>query len=373
MKVGINLCHLVLGETGGVEIYALRLLESLAALESPPRLVVFAPRAASEPLRREPWSPSAELVLLPFDPRRRVARVVAEQTLLPAAVRRRGLDLLHNMSSFAPVFPGIPQVTTIHDLIYKRFPETHAGLLSLGVQALVPLAARRSRRIIADSEATKRDIVELLHLDPGRIDVAYAGPGMREVEPVPERDLRERFDLGNAPIVLTVSAKRPHKNLERLFKAFGGVRLEPPPVLVVPGYATPFEQDLRRKADETAPDRIRFTGWLDDNVLEGFYRAASCFVFPSLAEGFGLPVLEALARGVPVASSNASSLPEVAGDAALYFDPLDTEAIRTAIERVLSEPDLRARLAAAGPGRARSFTWDATAERTLESYRLALT
>jgi glycosyltransferase involved in cell wall biosynthesis len=372
VNVGINLCHLVPGETGGIEIYAMRLLEGLAALETPPRLVVFAPRTACEPLRREPWSSSAELVPLAFDPRHPATRVLAEQTLLPSAVRGRGLDVLHNMSSFAPAFPGIPQVTTIHDLIYKRFPETHAGLLSLGMRALVPLAARRSRRIIADSEATKRDIVELLHIDPGRIDVSYAGPGMREAEPIPERALRERFDLGSAPIVLTVSAKRPHKNLERLFEAFAGVRLETPPVLVVPGYGTSFEGELRRRADESAPGRIRFTGWLEDEALEGFYRAAACFVFPSLAEGFGLPVLEALARGVPVACSNASSLPEVAGDAALYFDPFETDAIRKAIERLLSEPELDARLAEAGPKRARSFTWETTAERTLESYGLAL-
>jgi glycosyltransferase involved in cell wall biosynthesis len=372
VKVGVNLCHLVPGETGGTEIYALRLLEALAALDSAPDLVVFAPRAACEPLRREPWASSAELVPLGFDARSRPARVVAEQTLLPRALRQRRLDLVHNMSSFAPVFPGIPQVTTIHDLIYMRFPETHAGLFSYGMRVLVPLAAKRSRRIVAVSEATKRDIVELLHVDSSRVDVTYEGPGMREAQPVPEQLLRERFDLGTAPIVLTVSAKRPHKNLERLFEAFARVTLETLPVLVVPGYATSFEHDLLRRAELAAPGRVRFTGWLEDDALEGFYRAASCFVFPSLAEGFGLPVLEALARGVPVACSNASSLPEVAGDAALYFDPFDTDAITRAIDRLLGEPELRQRLATAGLERARSFTWEAAASRTLETYRRTL-
>ena len=372
MKVGINLCHLVPGETGGTELYARRLIEALAALGSSARLVVFIPRASSEPLRDEAWASSVELVPLAFDARIRSARVVAEQTMLPLALRRRGLDLLHNVSSFAPAFPGVPQVTTIHDLIYRRFPQTHAGLVSFGMRVLVPLAARRSRRIIAVSEATKRDIVELLGVAPACVDVTYEGPGMREVRPIPEHVLRDRFELGDTPIVLTVSAKRPHKNLERLFEAFAGVHVDTSPILVVPGYHTSFEEDLRRRAEAAAPGRILFTGWLEDDTLEALYRAASCFVFPSLAEGFGLPVLEALVRGVPVACSNATSLPEVAGEAALYFDPLDTGAITVAIERLLREPGLRERLAGAGPERARSFSWEKTARRTLESYQLAI-
>ena len=128
--------------------------------------------------------------------------------------------------------------------------------------------------------------------------------------------------------MLTVSAKRPHKNLERLFEAFSQVRAEPEPVLVVPGYPTFHEPELRARADALGVgSRIRFMGWIDDDVLDSLYRAASCFVFPSLAEGFGLPVLDALVRGTPTACSNASSLPEVGGDAVLYFDPTDTGAI----------------------------------------------
>jgi glycosyltransferase involved in cell wall biosynthesis len=119
-------------------------------------------------------------------------------------------------------------------------------------------------------------------------------------------------------------------------------------------------------------DRIRFAGWVNDDVLEGLYREAACLVFPSLAEGFGLPVLDALVRGTPVACSNASSLPEVAGDAALYFEPTDTGAMAAAIERLLKDDDLRERLRAAGPPQAANFSWARTAAGTLESYDKAL-
>jgi glycosyltransferase involved in cell wall biosynthesis len=372
MKVGVNLCHLVPGETGGAEVYARRLVEALLALDSRLELVLFASRETSADLSREPWASAVTLAPLRFNGRRRPERVVAEQTVLPLALRRLGLDLLHNVSSFAPALPGVPQVTTILDLIYRRFPETHSGVLARGVGLLVPLAARRSRRVIALSEAAKRDIVDLLGVPAERVDVTYVGPGMREVDPTPERVLRERFDLGTSPLVLTVSAKRPHKNLERLFEAFGRVQLEPEPLLFVPGYATSFEAALRRKAESAAPGRIRFSGWLAEEDLEGLYRAASCFVFPSLAEGFGLPVLEALVRGVPVACSDVSSIPEVAGDAAIYFDPTDSAAIAAAIECVLSDRDLRERLRRLGPARARLFSWEETARRTVDSYRHAL-
>jgi glycosyltransferase involved in cell wall biosynthesis len=373
LSVGLNALHLVPGETGGSELYARRLVGALAALEDSLRIVVFAPNEAVASLAAEPWAENVEIVRVPVQARRRVRRVLAEQTLLRRAVADSGVELLHNLFTTAPALPGVPQVTTILDVIYKRFPETHGGALSYGMRLLVPLAARRSRRVLTLSQASKDDIVRLLQVPADRVDVTYPGPALQEDETVSEDDVRRRLELGGAPIVLTVSAKRPHKNLVRLLEAFSGVRTEPEPVLVVPGYPTFHEPELRARADAIGVGgRIRFTGWLEDDLLDGLYRAASCFVFPSLAEGFGLPVLDALVRGTPTACSKSSSLPEVAGEAALYFDPTDVEGITRAIETLLRDTALRERLRTAGPARARAFTWERTAQATLESYRRAV-
>jgi glycosyltransferase involved in cell wall biosynthesis len=372
MHVGLNMLHLVPRETGGSELYARRLVPALLEAHNDLRLTIFAGHEATPSLAGEPWARDLELVHVPVSSRSRARRVLAEQTLLPAATRRRRVDLLHNVFTTAPAMPGVPQVTTILDVIYKLYPETHAGLLARGMAVLVPLAARRSRRVLTISEASKRDLVRLLGVDEQKIDVTPLGPGLPDdVLPVSPDELRRRFDVGEAPLVLTASAKRPHKNLERLFDAIG--RLESSPVLVVPGYATPFEQALRERARGSgAADRIRFAGWVDDATLDGLYRAADCFVFPSLAEGFGLPVLEAMARGTPVACSNASSLPEVAGDAAVYFDPTSVDDIARAITQVLNGVGVSDRLRREGPARARRFSWEATAAGTLTSYERAL-
>lgn len=172
--------------------------------------------------------------------------------------------------------------------------------------------------------------------------------------------------------MLSVSAHRPHKNLSRLLRAFAGVRAQPPPVLVLPGYSTSFEDELEREVAELGiGNRVRLLGWVSDADLEGLYQAAECFVFPSLAEGFGLPVLEAMERGVPVACSNVSAMPEVAGGAARYFDPLDVEDIRTAIDELVGDRALATRLAAAGEGQAQKFSWSRAAEETLAVYERA--
>jgi glycosyltransferase involved in cell wall biosynthesis len=374
LAVGLNALHLVPGETGGSELYARRLIGALAASDDAPRLVVFAPNEAAASLVAEPWAERVEIVRVPVDARNRVRRVLAEQTRLRRAAARARVRLLHNLFTTAPAFPGVPQVTTILDVIYKRFPDTHAGVLTYGMRLLVPLAARRSRRVLTISQAAKDDIVNFLHMPSDLVDVTYLAPALSTADQVPaEEEVRRRLELGNEPIVLTVSAKRPHKNLERLFEAFLRVAAESRPTLIVPGYPTFHEPALRARVEALGGSaRIRFTGWLDDNLLDGLYRAASCFVFPSLAEGFGLPVLDALVRGTPTACSNASSLPEVGGDAVLYFDPTHVEEMTRAIERLLTDEALRTRLREAGPEQARMFTWERTAQSTLTSYDRAL-
>jgi glycosyltransferase involved in cell wall biosynthesis len=366
VHVAYNLLHLVPGETGGAEVYARRLLPALRKAEPDLEMTVFGGGAAA----REDWGKGVEVVPLRFDPRSRIRRVLAEQTLLRAAVRRAAPDLLHNVFNTAPALLAVPQVTTIHDVVFKRYPETH-GALARGVEVLVPLAARRSARVITDSEASKSDIAHFLDVPTEQVDVAPLGPGIpEEVTGPPPPEIRRRFEVGDSSLVLSVLAKRPHKNAARLIEAFVHV---PDAVLVIPGYSTSHEHQLRERIDASGVgDRVRMLGWVDDATLDGLYRAADCFVFPSLAEGFGLPVLEAMLRGTPVACSNTTSLPEVAGDAALLFDPFEVDAIAISIRRILDDRELAERLHTAGLERARRFSWEETARRTLESYRKAL-
>jgi glycosyltransferase involved in cell wall biosynthesis len=197
--------------------------------------------------------------------------------------------------------------------------------------------------------------------------------GRRRATPVAEAELRKRFGLGESALLLTVSAKRPHKNLATLLDAMALIERERRPVLVLPGYPTEHEQELRRRAAALGlDDHTRFLGWLEGPELEGLYACASCFVFPSLSEGFGLPVLEAMSRGVPVACSNFGAVAEVAGDAALLFDPRSPKEIADAITRLLSDRAEAERLRAAGAARAPTFTWEETARGTLASYGRAL-
>jgi glycosyltransferase involved in cell wall biosynthesis len=305
--------------------------------------------------------------VVPVRASHRAQWVRGEQLLLPRLAR--GCDLLHSLASTAPARGPFVRVTTIHDLNYLVVPEAHFGLRALGMRVLVPLAARRSRRIISVSEATKRDLVERLGVDAKRIDVVPNGYGRPPgATPAPERELRAKYGLGERPVLLSLSAKRPHKNLAGLLDALALIPAERRPVAVLPGYPTPHEAELRERAQRLGVE-ASFPGWTSAEDIEGLFGLSAVFVFPSFYEGFGLPLLEAMARGVPVASSDRASLPEVAGDAAVLFDPGDPAAIAAAIERLLADP---APWIAAGHERVKRFTWQRTAELTLAAYERAL-
>jgi glycosyltransferase involved in cell wall biosynthesis len=375
VHVGLNLVFLVPGETGGMEVAARELIPPLLA-EAPAgtRFTAFINREAAA-AGDGPWGELLPAVTVPVHARNRVQWVLGEQLLLPRLAARAGVDLIHSLASTAPMRGRFARVVTIHDLIYARFPEAHAGLRDRGMRVLVPGAARRSDRVIADSQNTREDLQELLGVAPEKIDVVPLGVGAsrRGVEPTGEGELRERLQLGSREVVLSLSAKRPHKNLRALLDALAELPREQRPMLVLPGYATEHEAELREHARARGvQDDVRFPSWVSAQELEGLWSLARVFVYPSLYEGFGLPVLEAMARGVPVACSNASSLPEVAGDAALMFDPHSPAQIAVALERLLSDATLRDELRERGLARAGEFTWQRTARLTLESYARAL-
>jgi glycosyltransferase involved in cell wall biosynthesis len=368
VHVGLNLVFLVPGHTGGMEIAARELVRALAAVAPEVRLTGFVNREAAEE------DLGIETVTVPVRATNRVEWVRGEQLLLPGLAERAGCDLVHSLASTAPARGPFRRVVTIHDLNYLMVPDAHFGLRGLGMRVLVPLAARSSHRILADSQATRDDLVARLGVPSGKVDVVALGLGQPAgAVPTPEAELRERLSLGRRAVVLSLSAKRPHKNLEGLLDALARIPAERRPVAVLPGYPTPHEAVLRERAARLGVEGdVRFEGWTSAEDVEGLFALAGCFVFPSLYEGFGLPVLEAMARGVPVACSDRSSLPEVAGDAALLFDPSDPAAIAAAVEALLGDPDEAARRVAAGRARAARFTWEGTARATLASYGRAM-
>jgi glycosyltransferase involved in cell wall biosynthesis len=371
VHVGLNLVYLVPGETGGMETYARELIPRLAELEGL-RLTAFINREAAES-GDGPWREIAHQTV-PVRARNRAEWVRGEQQHLPRMALRAGCELVHSLATTSPLWGRFVRVTTIHDLNYKLAPEAHFGLLRFGMGVLVPASARRSHRIVVDASATVTELERHLRVPPTKIDVVPLGVSGRPLaEPTPAARLRQQLGLGERPIVLSVSAKRPHKNLVRLLEAHARFDEASRPVLVIPGYRTPHEQQLIDRASRLGTlGSVRFPGWLSEADLEGLYRAATAFVLPSLQEGFGLPVLEAMRRGLPVACSNRSTLPEVAGEAALLFDPEDPGAIERSLRRLLDDERLRRRLAAAGRARAARFSWEATATGTLAAYRRAL-
>jgi glycosyltransferase involved in cell wall biosynthesis len=373
MHVGLNLVFLVPGATGGMEIYARELIPELVAAAPDVRFTTFVNREAAA-AADGPWGELIPMVTVPVNAGNRVEWVRGEQLLLPRLAARAGVDLLHSLASTAPTWGRFRRVVTIHDLSYHVVPEAHLGLLGLGMRVLVPLAAHRSHRVIVDAASTRDELERVLRISPAKVDVVPLGLGAGpRVAPMPVDTLRARLGAGDRPIVLCVAAKRPHKNLLRLVAALALIPAERRPVLVLPGYPTAHEDDLRRRATDLGVEAdVRLLGWVAADELEGLYAVAACFVFPSLNEGFGLPVLEAMARGLPVACSGRGSLAEVAGDAALRFDPESEPAIAAAIERLLEDPAESERLRAAGLDRVKQFSWTATAAGTLAAYERTL-
>ena len=373
MRLGLNLVFLVPGHTGGMETYARELIRSLHEVAPQMEMTAFVSREGAA-AAGEPWLELCKPVTVPVESASRVGWVRGEQLHLPGLARRAGVELLHSLATTGPGRGAFKRVVTVHDLIYKVHPEAHFGLISRGMAVLVPLSVKRATRVIAVSQSTRDDLVAHLKVPAERIDVVPNGVGTPpDVAPLPEAELRAKLDASERQIVLCTSAKRPHKNLMRLLDALASIPAERRPLTVLTGYPTQHEDELRAHAAALGIDAdVRILGWVPQAELEALYGAATCLVFPSLYEGFGLPVLEAMARGLPVASSNRSSLPEVAGDAALLFDPEDTAAMTAAIERLLSDPAERSRLAAAGRAQAARFTWRACAEGTVASYERAL-
>lgn len=358
---------------GGIETYLRQLVPALLEARPGLQLSLFLGPRGVEALRDEPWLGETTVEIHPALGRA-YTRALTEMTLLGWLASRADLDVLHSVALTAPLLTRPANVLTVADVIWLREPESVGRAVSLFWRTFVPAVARRADRVISHSSSARREIAEDFRIPEERIDVVPHAAGEPAADAVPEAEVRERFGLGERKVVLSVSALRTHKNLVRLVRALPGVlRSVDDVVLVLPGNPTRHQDELAALAQELGVgEAVRFPGWVSAGELEGLYRAASCFVFPSRHEGFGLPVLEAMRRGVPVACSNASALPEVAGDAALYFDPDRPDEIAAALVRLLTDRPTAEAYVELGLERQASFTWRRTAEETLRSYERAL-
>jgi glycosyltransferase involved in cell wall biosynthesis len=376
--VGLNLVYLA-ANSGGSGRYARELVPAMLALEPATRITAFVSAELPEDVRAEPWADEVEWVRFPINvthgpPWNLALTMGAQWGALPAMAARRRLDVVHGLANITPLAGRrVARVVTLLDLIWIHYPKTMARRATIGMKIVAPTSARRAHRVIAISEAAKSDLHATLGLDPEKIDVTPLGVNLEDtIAATDEAELRARLGLGDDPVLLCVAQKREHKNLVALLRAFGQLH-DRRARLVLPGSSTPHEQELRTlAADLGVAERVHFPEWISEEDLEGLYRLARCFVLPSLMEGFGLPVLEAMRRGVPVACSAGTALEEVAGDAALLFDPHDTDEIAGAIDRLLEDGALRAELVRRGHARCLEFTWEATARATLATYRRAV-
>ena len=363
--VGLNAMFLDPGVSGGPETYLHALGDALVRRRPDVAFSVATTRRGAASLRAAGgWVDAVKVHELPADEGQRGRRLWAEQVLLPRLAAREGWDVLHSVASVAPVRARVPAVITLHDVTFLHIP-TFPRATTVAMSQIMRRASRRAQALIAISQATRDAVCDAFGLDPARVAVVPNGPGRPPAEPAPLDDVLHRHGVdARARIVLCVGAKRPHKNQELLVRA--ARELPGDCTVVLAGHAEPYERELRELAGPDA--RVRFTGRLPDAELEALMGAAACVAVPSLAEGFGLPVLEAMRRGVPVACSDIGVFHEVAGDAARYFDPHDPAGAAAAIVAAMDDPALRA----AGPERAARFSWDATARGTLDAYERAV-
>jgi len=378
LRVGVNALFLTLGHYGGVETYTRAVMRELPALDLSVNYSLYTPPQAAGS-----WGNQRTVrelnCFLPHVANRKVrwlARLGYEYGVLPTRAARGGCTVLFSPCFTAPAHPSYASVVTIHDLQQEDLPETFPLLERTVFLSLVQRAAHTATHILTVSEFTKRRIEVRYGIPPERITVSHhaASPVFFiPVSPVEINRVREKYNL-HEPYLLSVATLHPHKNLDMLIDAVHTVRAMAENIsLVLVGLRGAASDALAKKVRAMGAERyITVTGFVPDADLPALYQGAKAYVMPSRYEGFGIPVLEAMASGIPVITSNVTALPEVAGDGALFFDPNDCSALVAALRRVLNDADLCDDLIARGARQARRFSWQQTAEATLAAIQQAV-
>jgi glycosyltransferase involved in cell wall biosynthesis len=370
-RIAVN-AHLLSGQhsyrSAGVHQYILHLLRHLGSVEGDDiRFTVLLGAGAPEPASDLRFCRSR------WDTSRPAVRVLWEQLVQPRVLRQLEANLVHGPVFVGPLVAPCPVVTTIHDLSFIRFPHLFHPANRFYLTVMTRLSARRARRLIAVSEHAASEAVHLLGVPRGKIDVVYHGvdPAFRPLPADRIAAFRERQGLPHR-FLLFVGTLEPRKNLRNLIEAFSRVYDGRSQLVLVGGKGWLYDDLFARVAELNLNGAVQFTGYVGSEDLPLWYNAATALAYPSLYEGFGMPVTEAQACGTPVLTSNTSSLPEAAGDAALLVDPHDVEDIAAGLNRILDDHALRGDLSERGLAHARGFRWSRTARETVQVYHRAL-
>lgn len=358
----------------GAGIYIFSLVRALARVDRDNEYHVFAKPEHAE----EFGALGPNFALVPVPPLSSARRLVWEQTALPRAVHRLGADVLHSphytmpLALGGPLGGGVRRVVTFHDMTYFLMPELHPRFHRRFFPPMMRAAARRADRILAVSESTRGDITRLLGVAPARVvtTLEAAGPLFR---PAPAGEVAEacsRFGLTPGGFLLYVGVLEPRKNVPRLLQAYAQIagRFPDVPLVIAGKKGWMYDAIFAQVTALGLTGRVVFTGYVPEADLPRLYAGARAFAYPSRYEGFGLPVLEAMACGTPVVTSDVSSMPEVAGEAALLVGPDDVGALADALARVLSDDALAADLSRRGTLRAAGFSWERCARETRAVY-----
>ncbi len=367
LRIGVNALYLIPGGVGGTEIFLRNLLDSLACIDSVNQYVIYTNAGTGNDL--VPNAANFRQSKQQVNAKVRPARILWEQAVLPFSVRSDGLNVLLNGGFTAPLLAQCPQVTFIHDMQYRRHPEYFRSIDLLFWNLLVGAAIRRSTRLVTISESARADIREFFQLDAA---VAPLGVERRFFDIAIERKTHRQ-----EPFILCVSTLHPHKNIELLLRAYANFRNKYPDIKLVLAGMRGFQARPVELLIESLSlnEHVKITGWIPRDEIYQLYTRASAFVFPSLFEGFGIPLVEAMAAGIPSICANLEPMKSNAGGAALTFEPENVDELTNALLRITSDAQLRTELCAAGPAQAQQFRWERTASVTLheltEAARLA--
>ncbi len=359
-RIGINLLYLLPDIVGGTETYARGLLAALSRYTTTYEFILFLNHELADRVPDE-FTPF-EHVVCPVDAVHRERRYFFEQVNLPGLLRRHGVQLVHSLGYTSPLLTHCPRVVTIHDLNFRAFGKTMPLARRVALAFFVRWAVLRAQKIITVSEFSRDEIARAYNISSSRIQVTYEAALLP-----PHATASDAKPAMQGPYCVAFSSRSANKNIHRLVDAYlrarntGGI----PQKLVLVGY--PPEPKPAATTD------IMFTGYVPRSTMFAILQAADFLIFPSYYEGFGLPILEAMACGVPVVCSNAASMPEVAGSAALYFDPFSIEDMVAQLQSIAFDASLRAMLRERGFENVKRFSWDQTARKTIAVYDDLLT